>query len=337
MPSNPLTKPTACLVAALLLGGCGLNAPRAATVIVTVPQAPTNTLAPVITSTMRLTATPIPTSTFIPTATAPPTITPLIPTATVFVTATPFVGAAGKINLDRGTVNLRAGPSTDFRQLTKIEPGAALTVLSLSDDRLWYFVIAPGGFEGWVSAELVTVTGNVPVAVVPALELTQRAAGGRATVELAVNTPAATIAYRADKETDILAYCDLPGFRAEAGKTFSSGENLTIFWNWFARTREQIQDHLSYGSYDVTIDLRDGQTWNTLLTLENWRSFRTDVIAVNRQQRVYWYVPIGKLKPGEYRINYRLSWSQKIEDGDKTFGPGGAEEINTGTCRFTVR
>jgi hypothetical protein len=52
---------------------------------------------------------------------------------------------------------------------------------------------------------------------------------------------------------------------------------------------------------------------------------------------VYWFIPLDMLDVGQYRINYKLTWTQRISDGEKTFGPGGDEEVNTGSCIFTVK
>lgn len=324
------------LIAALALSACGLNAQTFPTQIVAVPTVPTNTLAPLLTMTPRFTATPIPTSTLIPTNTLPPTETPFIPTETATPTPTPTVLVRGAVNNRNASVRLRAGPSTEYDTLRTVPSGASLFVIGISSDLLWYNVVLEDGTEGWILGELVTVPERTAVPVFATAELTARAAMPRPAIDLPTIAP--TIPARAPMFTDILAYCDLPAFRAEANKTFRPNQNLSIYWTWYARTVEQIQDHLDAGTYQVQLERREGDSWQLVRTLDDYNNYRTALTrAPNGRPEVRWFVPIGTLEVGEYRVNYRLTWSRRIEDGDSSFGPGGAEEINTGTCVFRVR
>jgi serine/threonine protein kinase len=125
---------------------------------------------------------------------------------------------------------------------------------------------------------------------------------------------------------DVLAYCDNPS-NGEARKYFVDNPPITIYWSWFARTPEQIQDHLDNAEYEVRVDGRP---------LDNWRAFMTDVLKIHDRYYVYWYVPIGLQTPGEHRVAYKVSWKQQISDGFRTFGPGGEVETESGSCVFVI-
>jgi len=326
----------ACVLLLMTLGlsACGLNSPQVATQIVTIPPLPTNTLAPVVTTTQRFTATPIPTATFIPSATPIATDTPIPPTETPQPPTPSLQTARGAVNDRSQVVNLRSGPSTDFDAIGKVNSGTTLTILGFSDDRQWYFVVADGVGEGWMSAEFVSVANATAIAVAPSIELTRRAESRPAITP--VGTPPPTIAYRSTRRTDVLAYCDLPDYPNEAGKKFTRESTITIFWSWYAQTRDQINDHVNYSQYEVTLEQKEGDGWRRVQSLDRWREYRTNTVQQRGQFFVYWYVPVGKLAPGEYRVVYKLTWTQTVDDGSKTFGPGGLEEVNTGTCLFSV-
>lgn len=325
------------LMLSLTLPACGLNAQTFPTQIVSVPTVPTNTLAPLLTMTPRFTATPIPTSTLIPTNTLPPTNTPFIPTETATPTPAPTTAVRGVVNNRSANVRLRVGPGTEYETLRTVPSGTPLIVIGISSDLLWYNVVLEDGAEGWMLGELVSVPERTAVPVFATAELTARAAMPRAAVEFPTRVP--TIPARANLRTDILAYCDLPAFRAaEGNKAFRPTDNLSIYWTWYARTAEQIQDHLDAATYEVQLERKDGELWQLIRKLDDYDNYRTGLTrAPNGRPEVRWFVPIGNLEVGEYRVSYRLTWSRRIEDGDKSFGPGGDEEINTGTCLFRVR
>jgi uncharacterized protein YgiM (DUF1202 family) len=339
LPRNLLDHPIrtgAWLLLTLILTACGLNAQTFPTQVVFVPTVPTNTLAPLLTMTPRFTATPIPTSTLIPTNTLPPTDTPFVPTATATPTPAPTVAVRGVVNNRSANVRLRVGPGTDYEPLRTVQSGTPLIVIGVSSDLLWYNVLLEDGTEGWMLGELVSVPERTAVPIFATAELTARAAQPRAAVSFPTRVP--TIPARANLRTDILAYCDLPAFRAEANKVFRPADALSIYWTWYARTAEQIQDHLDAATYEVQLERKDGELWQLIRKLDDYNNYRTALTrAPNGRPEVRWFVPIGTLEVGEYRVSYRLTWSRRIEDGDKSFGPGGDEEINTGTCLFRVR
>lgn len=102
-------------------------------------------------------------------------------------------------------------------------------------------------------------------------------------------------------------------------------DNITIFWAWYAKTAAQVQDHLSKAQYTVTlnraplidvatseIELRGGNYW------------------------VFFTANIGNLKPGQYGVEYKVTWSDQTFDGYKKFGPGTNTLEQDAGCLFTV-
>lgn len=103
---------------------------------------------------------------------ATPTPTPE-PTATPEPTPTPeptqSVAGAVKATIDSTTLNLRAGPGTNYAKLGVVRQGDVLDVVGRSDDGRWIKVKASNGAEAWVSVDFVTLGGSLNgVAVVQA-------------------------------------------------------------------------------------------------------------------------------------------------------------------------
>lgn len=126
---------------------------------------------------------------------------------------------------------------------------------------------------------------------------------------------------------NVLAYCDNPAYGSPAPKDLAAGSTLDVFWSWFARTREQVQQHLNNAQYDVQINGKK---------LENLQP------GPIRQREdgnyeVFWYIRSDALPAGQTRITFKLTWAQAITDGYAYFGPGTNTESNEGTCTFTVR
>lgn len=126
---------------------------------------------------------------------------------------------------------------------------------------------------------------------------------------------------------DVLAYCDNRAMGAPPPTNLAAGSTIDVFWNWFAATRAQVEDHLSAATYTVTLD---GQTLD-------YRRYQGSIRQENGQYVVYWFVPSEPLESGQHTITYRVTWSRQISDGFEAFGPGTAKPEETGTCTFTVR
>src|SRR5207249_4927692 len=72
----------------------------------------------------------------------------------------------------------------------------------------------------------------------------------------------------AHRPGDVLAYCDNKP-NGEARQTFNYGTAITIYWSWYAKTAEQLADHVDYAEYDVRVDDQP---------LSNWQNFKSGVI-----------------------------------------------------------
>jgi Bacterial SH3 domain len=317
------------------LVACGINAESGpSTVVITLP--PTKTLDGNIRSmTPRLTATLIPSITPTPSITPPASETPLPPTDTPTPPPPPTAAVRGTVKFNSPAVNLREGPGENFKVLQPVRAGTPLTVIGLNEAKTWYIVQLDGGTEGWLLADLVIVANETPIPVFSAADLTQRAvqatqvasSGGTPGPGQVVGGP--TRVPGVHRQGDVLAYCDSKT-NGEPPSTFTAGTAVTIYWSWFAKEPVQLADHVDYAEYDVRVD---GQP------LSNWQDFKSSVLHSTRDGNyyVYWYVPIGSPPPGKHTIEYKLTWKQKISDGFKTFGPGGDEESNTGSCVFTIQ
>lgn len=309
---------------ALTTAGCGINGQQVQTQYVILTSPPTVTVAPIVSMTPRFTATLIPTATPIPTETLPASLTPTPFIPTTAPTATPIPAVRGTV---RSTANFRVGPGRDFEAQDQLSAGTELTILSYNDTREWFLVRLDDGRNGWIQSNLVDATDEAAVQVLPPPQLT---AVAMSTLPPAPPTAVPTLVWRTTRTGDILAYCDLPAFAASAAnKVIRAGAEVTIYWTWEASTPEQIQDQLDYGQYEVKLN---GQT------LDEWRNYRTGVHRFSATRfEVKWLIPVGQLEAGEYTLDYKLTWTQRVEDGTSSFGPGGEQETNVGSCKFTVR
>jgi len=129
--------------------------PPAATapVLAQVSPEPTNTPVP----------SPSPTPTASPTE-APPTATetPLPPTQThAPPTATPVSPQV----VSAATVNVRAGPGTNYPVISALPPAVPVGIVGRNQDSSWWQIEGPDGATGWVADSVVeaTFTQNVPV------------------------------------------------------------------------------------------------------------------------------------------------------------------------------
>ena len=114
---------------------------------------------------------------------------------------------------------------------------------------------------------------------------------------------------------------------AEPGILWDTDE-LTLFWSWYARTEEQVQDHLLNARYRVELG---GQTVPDIRISEVTR------IPNSSDWWVFYTVKLGdKWEPGTYGTHYELRWANPINDGYDDFGPGTGIEMLDGGCLFTI-
>lgn len=103
-------------------------------------------------------------------------------------------------------------------------------------------------------------------------------------------------------------------------------DRIVVFWSWFARTPELVQQHIDNVNYSVDY---------------YGNPFNRDVIVTPIEQRtrnywVFYYIDLGNIPPGAHQISYRVTWNQPISDGFDDYGPGTANEELTGSCNFLV-
>ncbi|MBN8621027.1 MAG: hypothetical protein J0L63_19095 [Anaerolineae bacterium] len=122
----------------------------------------------------------------------------------------------------------------------------------------------------------------------------------------------------------IFAECDsyLPG--AAPGLLYDN-DNIVIFWSWYARTEAQTFDHIAKAQYSVTLN----------------RAPLVEVVTSPVQKLgtnfwVFYTANIGNLSPGQYGVEYRLTWSETTTDGYDDFGPGTNNVEQYSTCSFTI-
>lgn len=122
----------------------------------------------------------------------------------------------------------------------------------------------------------------------------------------------------------IFAECDkfLP---AAAPGIVYDNDNITIFWGWYAKTAAQVQDHISKAQYNVTLNRAP------LINVAT-----SEIQARGANQWVFYTANIGNLKPGQYGVEFKLTWSEQTFDGYKKYGPGTTTLEQDATCSFTV-
>jgi uncharacterized protein YraI len=320
------------LLPALVLAGCKAPTPGAIVPTETL-SVPTVTLsAGIISFTPRFTATLIPTVT--PTPTITPSVTPTVPTSTPSdtPTITPTALVLGAINYTSPTANLRTGPGQRFPVVQSVKAGTALMVLAMNSSKDWYLVrLTEEGTEGWVSGGLVSAQALEAVTILSTeayVQLTQAvetvAAGGSGSGNTITAIHPPGVVYK----NDVLAYCDNKT-NGEPRKSLTVGSTVTIYWSWYAKTADQLKQHIDNAEYDVRVD---GQPLN------NWRDFLSSVVQTQDGRfYIYWYIPIGTPPPGEHKIDFKLTWKQQITDGFKNFGPGTSSESDAGSCVLTIK
>ncbi|MDQ7027556.1 MAG: hypothetical protein Q9P44_18585 [Anaerolineae bacterium] len=128
----------------------------------------------------------------------------------------------------------------------------------------------------------------------------------------------------------IFAECDL--FAGANPGLLWDTDNLTVFWSWFAATPELVQEHLDTAQYEVffTSPYTYRQIFPRILVSQ----------ITQREDGNYWVFYTANLgdgfRPGQYRIDYYVTWNRAISDGYETFGPGTQNEGLLSTCTFNV-
>ncbi|MBI5958965.1 MAG: SH3 domain-containing protein [Chloroflexi bacterium] len=285
---------------------------------------PTRTLGPIVSFTPRFTATPIPSLTLTPSNTPTVTLTVIPPTRTATPSPTPTATVEGIIQSGEN-VNLREGPGTDYPIVVSVPPGTTLGVMGLQTDsrgQEWYKVAyaEPDGevLYLWIVSRLVTTNFKDIVQEPAAVTI---APGITPTLGTPV-TPRPTLSE--PNRVEILAYCRQKNLLPPE---VTAIDNVYAEWSWFVARPELMDQHLTNARYEVRLD---GEI------LENWNRYGTEIKEEGGVWIVYWYYPLGRLAAGDHKLEFRLTWNEAITDGYKQFGPGTANEIDTGDCSFSV-
>lgn len=284
---------------------------------------------------VRIEATPTP----FPSTTASPDMTAIL-SGTIQPTAL-FGGGSVTATPPRSAVTATPPGTEEVSAFTPFPAGATATanlpVINLTAINETATALSagldtpvPGAATATTNFQLVTPTLAFTGAA-PTLQLSQ-VSPTQATQVGGPSTPAPTSASgdaSVQENVGILAYCDNPIHGRPAPTNLSAGSTITVYWAWFAKTREQVEDHLDAATYEVRLNGN---------LLQNWRLYQTNI----RQERnndyyVYWYFPAGAVNTGVNTINYRVTWSRQISDGYNVFGPGTNTLSEEGTCTFTVR
>ncbi|NWF68990.1 MAG: hypothetical protein HXY40_07885 [Chloroflexi bacterium] len=122
----------------------------------------------------------------------------------------------------------------------------------------------------------------------------------------------------------IFAECNRYWPAADPGLLYDS-DNIIIFWSWFTRTQEQMQQHVDNAQYAVTLN---GATFPFVE--------QTPVQLIDGNYWTFYIVRVGNLLPGYYGVAYRLTWAAPVFDGYNDYGPGTGREIESANCDFRI-
>ncbi|MBZ0302315.1 MAG: hypothetical protein K8J31_21385 [Anaerolineae bacterium] len=130
---------------------------------------------------------------------------------------------------------------------------------------------------------------------------------------------------RSNKPGEIFAECDQYRNISEPGILYNN-DNIVIFWSWFARSQDQVQDHLDNAIYDVTFQTAPLQ--NVVVS---------PIQKLGTNYWVFYTSQIGNLSPGTYGVRFKLTWEQQIDDGYAKYGPGTTNDRVNGSCTFEIK
>lgn len=130
---------------------------------------------------------------------------------------------------------------------------------------------------------------------------------------------------RSNKPGEIFAECDQYRQISDPGILYDD-DNIMIFWSWYARTEEQLQQHLDNAIYEVKF--QTAPLKNVVIS---------PVQKLGANYWVFYTAQIGNLSPGRYGVEFKLTWSQPITDGYDDFGPGTDNIRFDSTCTFEIQ
>ncbi len=130
--------------------------------------------------------------------------------------------------------------------------------------------------------------------------------------------------FRSDTPGLIFAECDAFPL-AEPGIIYDT-DDVTIYWSWFAKTQDDMQQHLDNALYHVTLN-----------TAELPMTTRSEPVLRNGDYWVFYTARVGNLRPGHYEVGELVQWANQITDGYNDFGPGTSTTRESGICNFDVK
>ena len=109
-------------------------------------------------------------------------------------------------------------------------------------------------------------------------------------------------------------------------------DNVTVFWSWFATSPELARQHQANAQYEVFLTSK-------YALRQPFPNVEVRPL-VQREDGNYWTFYVANLgdgfRPGEYRVDYYVTWDQIISDGIDEFGPGTDTPFILNTCNFEV-
>ncbi len=102
-------------------------------------------------------------------------------------------------------------------------------------------------------------------------------------------------------------------------------DKVTIFWSWYAKTLEQIQDQRVHARFSVKVNtapLRNADV--------------SEPAQIDGNYWIFYTVPLGNLRPGHYEVEFRQTWDTVISDGYSKFGPNTSNDLTASNCNFDV-
>ena len=130
---------------------------------------------------------------------------------------------------------------------------------------------------------------------------------------------------RSNKPGEIFAECDQYRQISDPGILYDD-DSIMIFWSWYARTPEQIQQHLDNAIYEVKF--QTAPLKNVLVS---------PVQQIGANYWVFYTAQVGNLSPGKYGVEFKLNWSQPTSDGYDDYGPGTNNLRFNSTCTFEIQ
>lgn len=123
----------------------------------------------------------------------------------------------------------------------------------------------------------------------------------------------------------ITAFCTIIG---KDSKSFvPPGTPIILTWGWEAKTEEQVDDFIQNNITTITLDGKTIEGVQVSGILKNEKSGNPEVV---------WFAELGVLDIGHYVVTYDVNWSNMIEDGMNTYGPGGKYETLHDECQIIV-